>query len=99
MRSVDAGSGSESHRAGWCWQGASNDLIGHPSQISTCEMIYLSNLIRVWSVHTTTIMVLNPLSTGRGPMKSIATESQWSSGMGRGWSGPIGLVVVDLICW
>ena len=45
------------------------------------------------------MMVSNPLSNGRGPMKSIATESQRSSGTRRGWSGPIGLVVCDLFLW
>ena len=37
-----------------------------------------------------------PSSIGRGPMKSIATESQWSSGTGSGCSGPMGFAVLDL---
>ena len=32
-------------------------------------------------------------------MKSIATESQWSSGMGSGCSGPISFDVLDLFHW
>ena len=37
-----------------------------------------------------------PLSMGKGPIKSIATESPRCSGMGRGWRGPNGLFVRDL---
>ena len=44
VQSVDAGSGSESRRAGWCWQGASDDLlvIGH-GYLHVRGSIYLSN--------------------------------------------------------
>ena len=45
------------------------------------------------------IIESKPLSKGRGPMKSIATESQRESGIGNGWRGPIGLEVVDLFRW
>ena len=45
------------------------------------------------------MIVSNPLSTGRGPMKLIATESHWASGMGKECRGPTGLVVSDLFLW
>ena len=38
-------------------------------------------------------IMLNPWLLGSGPMKLMATESQHWSGMGRGWRGPMGLVV------
>ena len=44
-------------------------------------------------------MQSKPLSLGKGPMKSIAIESQRLSGIGRGWRGPNGLVVQDLFRW
>lgn len=37
-----------------------------------------------------------PSLEGRGPMKSMATESNLLSGTGRGCSGPGTLAVVDL---
>ena len=45
------------------------------------------------------IIVSNPLSVSRGPMKLIAMESPCASGMGSGWSGPVGFAVLDLFCW
>lgn len=44
------------------------------------------------------MMLSKPWSRGRGPMKSIATESQRRAGIGNGCDGPIGLVVDDLFC-
>jgi hypothetical protein len=44
-------------------------------------------------------MEWKPLSFGKGPMKSMATESQRWSGTGSGWRGPTGLVVRDLFRW
>lgn len=41
-------------------------------------------------------IALNPLSLGRGPMKSIAMESNLQSGIGNGWRGPACLVVLAL---
>jgi len=38
----------------------------------------------------------NPLSTGNGPIKHIATLSPRASGIGRGCKGPAGLLVADL---
>ena len=42
-------------------------------------------------------MQSKPSSTGKGPMKSKATESQCSSGTGNGCRGPAGLEVDDLL--
>src|SRR6266404_6481633 len=44
-------------------------------------------------------IVLNPWSSGKGQVKSIATESQRPSGTGRGRKGPPGLIVLDLLRW
>jgi len=44
-------------------------------------------------------MQLKPSSSGQGPIKSIAMELPCSSGMGRGCSGPAGLVVLLLFLW
>ena len=41
-------------------------------------------------------IILNLLSNGKGPTKSIATLSPLSSGTGKGCNGPAGLVVHDL---
>ena len=46
-----------------------------------------------------TLMQSIPLSTGNGPMKSIAMESPWASGIGRGCSGPTGLDIWLLLHW
>ena len=45
------------------------------------------------------IMESYPLSEGSGPMKLIVTESPCCSGISKGWSGPKGLLVCDLLCW
>jgi len=42
-------------------------------------------------------MQSKPSSSGRGPMKSNVTESHRSSGTGKGWRGPGGLEVEDLL--
>ena len=55
--------------------------------------IWISEFNR--SVHVT-IESKSP-SLGKGPMKSIATESPRCSGMGSGWRGPNGFFVVDLL--
>jgi hypothetical protein len=44
------------------------------------------------------MMQLFLLSSGRGPIKLIATESPHWSGIGKGCNGPIGLLVVALLC-
>lgn len=44
-------------------------------------------------------MQSNPLSFGKGPMKSMARESKCLSGMGNGWRGPAGFIVRFLFCW
>ena len=44
------------------------------------------------------IMSKSP-SFGKGPTKSIAMESQWPSGTGRGCRGPSGFEVWDLLHW
>ena len=49
-------------------------------RVETVGIIWISEPRRSVNV----IMVSKPLSRGRGPMKSIATESQRASGMGRG---------------
>ena len=50
-----------------------------------------------WSVKV--IIVSNLLSMGRGPMKSMATESLQESEMGKGCKGPTGFVVLHLLLW
>jgi hypothetical protein len=45
------------------------------------------------------MMLLNPLSEGSGPMKSIVTESPCSSGTKSGCNGLIGLIVIDSFLW
>ena len=44
-------------------------------------------------------MQLYPWSMGRGPIKSNATLSPHSSGIGKGCRGPGALVVCDLFHW
>ena len=60
--------------------------------VETVGMIWMSDPSRSVKV----IIVSNPESLGSGPMKSIATESQRASGIGSGWRGPVGRVVLDL---
>ena len=69
--------------------------------ISSAVNVVVVGMMRIldprWSVNV--MMLLWPPSGGNGPMKSIATESQWLSGMGSGCSGPIGFDVFDLFHW
>lgn len=44
-------------------------------------------------------MLSKPLSKGKGPMKSMATELQRASRMGSGCSRPHGFEVEDLFHW
>ena len=51
------------------------------------------------SLSVNVIMQFLPLSSGRGPIKLIVTESPHWSGIGSGCKGPYSFVVVDLFRW
>ena len=67
-----------------------------------------ARFLAVMSVHVGMIHTSDPsrlvieriqskrLSRGRGPIKSMATLSPWSSGIGRGCKEPAGFLVDDL---
>jgi hypothetical protein len=62
-------------------------------------MVHGTSLISAPSLSVRVSKQSKPPSRGKGPMKSMATESPRLSGTGSGCKGPIGLVVEDLFCW
>ena len=60
----------------------------------SCSAVNEENEGTIWildpSQSVKVIIVSKPLSSGKGLMKSIATESQHASGMGNGWRGLLG---------
>jgi len=84
---------------------------GQPfSQYHLLKKMYMNSLVLMSDLHANSCMsapslsvmltiALNPSSLGRGPTKSMATESNLLSGIGRGCKGPARLEVLALFCW
>ena len=70
---------------------------------TSCSAVNEENEGIIWisdpSQSVKVIIVSKLLLSGKGLIKSIATESQRASGTGNGWRGPIGFDVDNLFLW
>ena len=68
-----------------------------------CLAVILVCVAAIWmsdpSLSVIVTMASKSSLRGRGPMKSIVMELLHWLGIRRGWSGPVGFVIVSLLCW